>query len=122
MACRSPRPAATAESIAADAAGFRTPEFRQALVAAVALVAHADGELAPVERSRLLSPREENSALAAFPRDAIIDDLALHEANDRLDPELAAEMAREALVAIAAGPGSARRWCGCAGPSSRPTE
>ncbi len=101
MVHRSPRPAVSAESIAADAAEFRTPEFRQALVAAVALVAHADGALAPVERSRLLSLMEENSALSAFSRDEIIDDLALHEANYRLDPELAAEMARETLLAIA---------------------
>ena len=44
---------------------------------------------------------EQDPALATFPRQAVLDDLADHEANYRFDPEVGAEMAREKLVRIA---------------------
>ena len=98
MAYRSPRPPS---DLAADAAEFREPAFRDALIAAVALVTHADGAMAAAERSRFLSLIEEDPALATFGRDAVLRELATHEANYRFDPEVGAEMAREKLVQIA---------------------
>ena len=98
MAYRSPRPPS---DLAADAAEFREPAFRDALIAGVALVTHADGEMAAAERSRFLSLLAEDPALATFDRASVIDDLATHGANFRFDPEVGAEMAREKLVRIA---------------------
>ncbi len=98
MVYRSPRPPS---DLAADAAEFREPAFREALIAGVAMVMHADGHIASAERSRLLSLLEEDPALATFPRDAVLADLGTHEANYRFDPEVGAEMAREKLAQIA---------------------
>ena len=98
MVYRSPRPPS---DLAADAAEFREPAFRDALIAAVALVAHADGVPSPAERSRFLSFMEDDPALATFSREAVLDELAAHEANYRFDPEIGALMAKEKLAPIA---------------------
>jgi tellurite resistance protein TerB len=95
---RSPRPPS---DLSADAAEFREPAFRDALIAGVAMVTHADGHMASAERSRFLSLMDEDPALATFPRDGVLAELASHEANYRFDPEVGAEMAREKLAGIA---------------------
>ncbi|WP_237477342.1 tellurite resistance TerB family protein [Lichenibacterium dinghuense] len=98
MVYRSPRPPS---DLAADAAEFREPAFRDALVAGVAMVSHADGAPSPAERSRFLSLLEEDPALATFDRAAVLDDLAVHEGNYRFDVEVGTLMARDKLVRIA---------------------
>lgn len=87
--------------LAVDAAEFREPAFRDALIAGVAMVTHADGHMASAERSRFLSLMEEDPALATFPRDDVLAELATHEAHYRFDAEVGAEMAREKLAGIA---------------------
>ena len=98
MVYRSPRPPS---DLAADAAELREAAFREALIAGVAMVTHADGHLASAERSRFLSLMEEDPALATFSRETVLAELETHEANYRFDPEVGAEMAREKLVGIA---------------------
>ena len=98
MVYRSPRPPS---DLAADAAEFREPAFRDALIAGAALIIHADGAHAPAERSRFLSMLEEDPALATFDRDAVLDELAVHAGNFRFDPEVGTLMAREKLEPIA---------------------
>ena len=78
-----------------------TSDFRDALLAAVAMLAYADGEMAGVERRRIMTLARENPVLADVPRSEIADELAVHEANYRLDPEVAQILAREKLVRIA---------------------
>ena len=73
----------------------------EALVAAYALMAHADGEVAGAERRRLFSIVRETPALSAFSREQIAEEAAVHEANYRLDPEMAQQIAREKLQPIA---------------------
>ncbi len=101
MVYRSPRPPS---DLAADAAEFRDPVFRDALIAGVAMVSHADGEPSPAERSRFLSLLEEDPALRTFDRHLVLADLAVHEANYRFDVEVGTLMARETLVRIAGRP------------------
>ncbi|MGI3903100.1 MAG: tellurite resistance TerB family protein [Janthinobacterium lividum] len=101
MVYRSPRPPS---DLAADAAEFREPVFRDALIAGVAMMSYADGEPSRAERSCFLSLLEEHPALRTFDRNMVLADLAIHEANYRFDVEVGTLMAREALVRIAGRP------------------
>ena len=98
MVYRSPHPPS---DLAADAAEFRDPVFRDALIASVAMVSHADGEPSPAERSCFLSMLEKDPALKAFDRHMVLADLATHEANYRFDVEIGTLIAREKLGRIA---------------------
>lgn len=75
--------------------------FLQALVAAYAMMAHADGELAASERRRLFAIVRDTPALEGVSRDEVEELAAVHEANFRFDPELARQMAWEKLDPIA---------------------
>lgn len=77
-----------------------------AVAAAYALIVHSDGEPAHVERQQLFTILRNNSALCRLPRPEIADATSEHEANFRLDAEVAQEIAREKLSAIA-GEGAA---------------
>ncbi len=87
----------------------RTPEHGAAMVAACILMAHADGEVAPAERRRMAALLRDEPGLAAMPRAALATEIAMHEANFRLDPEVAEQIALEALGALAGEPGASRR-------------
>ncbi|MBV8848644.1 MAG: tellurite resistance TerB family protein [Methylobacteriaceae bacterium] len=73
----------------------------EAIAAAYALVAHSDGEVAAIERQQLFTILRNHPLLSRLPRPDIADATAVHEANFRLDPEVAQEIAREKLIAIA---------------------
>jgi tellurite resistance protein len=77
-----------------------------AVAAAYALIVHSDGDPAHVERQQLFTILRNNTALCRLPRPEIAQASAEHEANFRLDPEVAQEIAREKLSAIA-GEGAA---------------
>jgi tellurite resistance protein len=77
-----------------------------AVAAAYALIVHSDGEPAHIERQQLFTILRNNPALSRLPRPEIADATAEHEANFRLDPEVAQEIAREKLSGIA-GEGAA---------------
>ena len=72
-----------------------------ALAAAYALIAHSDGEVAEAERQELFMILRNHPLLNRLPRSEIAHASAVHEANFRLDPEVAQEIAREKLAAIA---------------------
>jgi tellurite resistance protein len=73
----------------------------EAVAAAYALIVHSDGEPAHVERQQLFTILRNNPALSRLPRPEIADASAEHEANFRLDAEVAQEIAREKLAALA---------------------
>ncbi len=106
MSNLSPRHAAaiTPVAVATEAAIARNGDFMEALVAAGALIAHADGEMAGAERRRLLGLVRSHATLSVFSREQIVDEMAVHEANFRLDPEVAQILAREKLMPIAGQP------------------
>jgi tellurite resistance protein len=62
---------------------------------------HSDGEPAAVERQQLFTILRNNPALSRLSRLEIAHESAVHEANFRLDAEVAQEIAREKLSAIA---------------------
>ncbi len=103
MSNLSPRRAAavTPVAVATEGAIARNGDFMEALIAAGALIAHADGEMAGLERRRLLGLVRNHAILSVFSREQIVDEVAMHEANFRLDPEVAQILAREKLAQIA---------------------
>ena len=94
-------PNAVPTHVPRDPAPDTSSDFRDAFLAALALMAHADGEMAGVERRRILALARDNALLAETSRDKIVEELAVHEANFRLDPEVAQLLAREKLVRVA---------------------
>ena len=86
---------------ALDLAVSEMEALMEALIAAYALMAHADGEVAGAERRRFLGFIRETPSLYGFPRGRVTEEVANHEANFRLDPEVAQQMAREKLQPVA---------------------
>lgn len=84
-----------------EAARSQITGLMKAIVAACALMAHADGEVAGAERRRVLAILRENPAMSVFSPDEIAEEMAAHEANFRFDPELAQQLARETLQPLA---------------------
>jgi len=87
---------------------YRTSQFMEAVVAAYAIVAHADGEVAPAERRRLMLLARNEPLLASFSRREVAEELGIHEANYELDNEVAGEMAVEKLAPMREFPREAR--------------
>jgi tellurite resistance protein len=98
----------TAATLIQDAALARTTDLMEAMVAAYTLMAHADGEVAPAERRRIFSILRDNPAMSVFSRAEIAAEIAEHEANYRLDPEVGEQIAREKLAPVAAMPRESR--------------
>jgi tellurite resistance protein len=88
------------EPAGTQAALARSADLMEAMVAAYALMAHADGEVAGAERQRAFALLRQNPAMTVFSREEIAAEMAEHEANFRLDPEVAQEIAREKVVRI----------------------
>ena len=93
---------------ATEAAVAQTADLMEAMVAAYALMAHADGEVAPAERRRIFAILREDLAMSVFSRDDIAGEIATHEANFRLDPEVAQLIAREKLGQVLGQPRAVR--------------
>lgn len=74
--------------------------FMEAFVAACALIAHADGELARPERRRLFTAARNEPRLAPFSHEDIAEEFAGHVANYAFDPELANEFAIEKIAPL----------------------
>lgn len=98
----------TTATLIEDAALARTADLMEAMVAAYSLMAHADGEAAPTERRRILAILRDNPAMSVFSRAEIAAEIAEHEANYRLDNEVAEQVAREKLAVIANRPRECR--------------
>jgi tellurite resistance protein len=89
------------QTIMREAAAFQNAILLEAVVAAYALMAHADGEVAGAERRRLFAMVRDTPAFEPFSRDDVAEEAAVHEANYRLDPELAQQIAWEKLDLVA---------------------
>jgi tellurite resistance protein len=76
------------------------PDFVEALVAACAIIAHADGEVAASERRSFVAITRSEPALRAFSADRLLQEFAAHERNFRRDPELAREIAVAKLTTM----------------------
>lgn len=87
--------------LGAEAVIAHQSDVMEAMVAAYALMAHADGEVADAERHRFFSVLRQNPAMAVFSRQEIAGEVAEHEANFRFDPEVAQVIARERVAGIA---------------------
>lgn len=94
---------------AEEAAQAGVVDLMEAMVAAYALMAHADGEASGAERRRLFAILREHPAMTVVSREQIADEVAEHEANFRYDPELAQQIAREKLATIASSPRGVRQ-------------
>ena len=99
-----PHTVGLARSARQEIATIRTLDLMQAMVAAYALMAHADGEAAAAERRRMLTILRENRALSIFSREELVREMAEHEANYRYDPEVAQEIAQEKLALVSGQP------------------
>lgn len=92
-----------------EAAAASVGELMKAFVAAYALMAHADGEVAAAERRRIFAILRQTPAMSVFSREDLIEEVAAHEANFRYDPELAQQLARERLLPLAGNRRAAAR-------------
>lgn len=101
------RHAVSPANLARGASVAHSVALMEAIVAACSLIAHADGEVAPSERRRTITILRANSSTAAFSRGTVAAEIAEHEANFRLDPEVAQQIAGERLAAIGGQPSAA---------------
>ena len=92
------RPEMSASIIEEEQLTFQSSAFMEAVVAAYALIAHADGDVSPTERRRLMLIARTEPRLALFSREEIAEEFAIHEANYDLDVEVAIEIACEKVV------------------------
>ena len=102
------RPVLSERAAIAEMDVYRSSAFMEALVAAYAIVAHADGEVAARERRRLMSMARNEPLLAHFSHEDIVEEFALHEANYTLDNEVATVLAVEKLEPLRDHPREAR--------------
>jgi tellurite resistance protein len=77
-------------------------ECLEAMIAACAIIAHADGKVARGERRKLLSAIDANGGLARHSRKEVLDRLLAHELSFSLDPETAYRLAAASIRPMAA--------------------
>jgi len=94
------KPTLTVRFLSAEQEVSRNTELMEALVAAGAIIAHADGEAAATERRRILSIARKDPRLAGFSYEQLAEEFSFHEANYLMDPELANEMAIEKIEQV----------------------
>ena len=104
------RPALPAKFPDNEIAVSKGAPFMEAVVAAYAIIAHADGEIALAERRRLMTIARNEPRLAPFSHEDVAQEFAMHEANYRLDNEVANVMALEKITPMRARRRSARAF------------
>ncbi len=57
---------------------YRGSDLMEATIAACAIIAHADGDVAAVERARMMQLMQTDPLLAMFPREAVLHEFATH--------------------------------------------
>ena len=77
-------------------------EFLEAMIAACAIVAHADGRVLPAERRKLHSAIRTHSDLARYSREEVYEGFLVHERNFILYPEAAYDRAVASIKPMAA--------------------
>ena len=91
-----------------DEPTLRQQDMMDALVAACAIVAYADGKVTDSERSKLLGLMRRVPLLEGFSRDDLADEFMRHERAFALDPALARERAFETIATFRANGAEAR--------------
>jgi tellurite resistance protein len=82
-----------------EAAKAGKEDLMEAMIAACALIAHADGHVDPDERRRVMQLMRALPVFAAFSPEVVSDEFARHETAFEYEPMLARE---KALIAIEA--------------------
>jgi tellurite resistance protein len=77
-------------------------EFLEAMIAACAIIAHADGKVVRGERRKLLSAIETGGGLARHSREEVLDRLLAHELSFAMNPETAYTLAAKSIRSMAA--------------------
>jgi tellurite resistance protein len=75
-------------------------EFLEAMIAACAIIAHADGKVVRGERRKLLSAIETSGGLARHSREEVLDRLLDLELSFALDPETAYTLASNSIKSV----------------------
>jgi tellurite resistance protein len=83
-----------------DEPTLRQNELLDAMVAACAVIAYADGNADVQERRRLLGLMRRIPMLEGFSRDDLADEFAVHERAFAIDPARARQKALEAIAAL----------------------
>ncbi len=83
-----------------DEPTLRQSELLDAMVAACAIIAYADGNAAEQERRRLLGLMRRIPLLEGFSRDDLATEFALHEQAFDLDPVNARQTALKTIAAL----------------------
>jgi tellurite resistance protein TerB len=83
-----------------DEPTHRQSELLEAIVAACAIIAYADGNADEDERRRLLSLMRRIPLLEGFARNDLAYEFALHEQAFELDPESATQTALKTIAAL----------------------
>jgi tellurite resistance protein TerB len=87
---------------------LRSEALLAATVAACAVVAHADGEVAPAERRRVVTLMRTNPLLSMFPRDVVQTAFAAQQRAFERDAEAARSAALGVVATLAERPRHAR--------------
>lgn len=87
---------------------YRGEALMDATIAGCALIAHADGEVLPVETQRMLAVMRTDPLLSMFPRDAVVAEFEAHGRAIALHPAQGRAQALQQIKAAALQPRLAR--------------
>jgi tellurite resistance protein TerB len=91
----------TREELLSAMIEYRSSELMEATIAACAIIAHADGEVAPLERARMMQLMRSDALLAMFPRDIVVHEFDLHTRAFDADYGNAVQEALRPILALA---------------------
>lgn len=102
-------PKPLAERLESEQERMRSTAFMEAMTAACAMIAYADGDVSDEEREQFLASARSHPALAVFSTDDIMAEFALHERTFLRDRQSALMLAEDKIRPVAAYPGVAGR-------------
>ncbi len=94
------RHATEKESLAREVATAGRDDLMEAMIAACAIIAHADGSVDITERRRVLQLMRALPAFAGFSSESVAEEFARHERAYEYEPFLAREKALDTIKAL----------------------
>jgi tellurite resistance protein len=88
------------ERLHSEAAQAGNDDLLEAMIAACAIIAHADGSVGPTERRRIFKLMRALPNFAAFPAETVETEFARHEQAFSDHPELGRRNALEAIASL----------------------
>ena len=88
---------------------MRSTAFMEAMTAACAMIAYADGDVSDEEREQFLQSARSHPTLSVFSIEEIVAEFTLHERTFLRDRESALTLAEDKIRPVAAFPGVAGR-------------